>query len=124
MPGWIELTRMPFGPSSMAAALVMPRIAHLVATYPVSDAIPARPSTLEALMIEPPPFLRIVRATAFMPRKVPSWFTLTRNRYSSLVIFSISANRRMPALFRSEEHTSELQSQFHLVCRLLLEKKK
>src|SRR5438309_9199447 len=29
---------------------------------------------------------------------------------------------RWPA--RSEEHTSELQSQFHLVCRLLLEKKK
>src|SRR5438309_9171560 len=27
-------------------------------------------------------------------------------------------------LERSEEHTSELQSQFHLVCRLLLEKKK
>src|SRR5438309_11754316 len=26
-------------------------------------------------------------------------------------------------LHRSEEHTSELQSQFHLVCRLLLEKK-
>src|SRR5689334_23994934 len=26
-------------------------------------------------------------------------------------------------LKRSEEHTSELQSQFHLVCRLLLEKK-
>src|SRR5689334_24835715 len=30
--------------------------------------------------------------------------------------------RRLPP--RSEEHTSELQSQFHLVCRLLLEKKK
>src|SRR5438309_9159415 len=28
------------------------------------------------------------------------------------------------ARLRSEEHTSELQSQFHLVCRLLLEKKK
>src|SRR3989442_11880167 len=27
-------------------------------------------------------------------------------------------------LFRSEEHTSELQSRPHLVCRLLLEKKK
>src|SRR2546429_4418827 len=26
--------------------------------------------------------------------------------------------------FRSEEHTSELQSRLHLVCRLLLEKKK
>src|SRR5690625_4016161 len=28
------------------------------------------------------------------------------------------------SLFRSEEHTSELQSRGHLVCRLLLEKKK
>src|SRR5689334_3837436 len=34
-------------------------------------------------------------------------------------IFQRSSGRR-----RSEEHTSELQSQFHLVCRLLLEKKK
>src|SRR5258708_31669566 len=29
-----------------------------------------------------------------------------------------------PELLRSEEHTSELQSPDHLVCRLLLEKKK
>src|SRR2546430_10544970 len=29
-----------------------------------------------------------------------------------------------PSDFRSEEHTSELQSQSNLVCRLLLEKKK
>src|SRR5438876_11292770 len=29
-----------------------------------------------------------------------------------------------PAAARSEEHTSELQSPVHLVCRLLLEKKK
>src|SRR2546427_5243048 len=33
-----------------------------------------------------------------------------------------SARRRFPG--RSEEHTSELQSQSNLVCRLLLEKKK
>src|SRR6266481_5077472 len=33
--------------------------------------------------------------------------------------------KRLPGVsMRSEEHTSELQSQFHLVCRLLLEKKK
>src|SRR5437899_4687661 len=31
---------------------------------------------------------------------------------------------RTPANLRSEEHTSELQSLRHLVCRLLLEKKK
>src|SRR3989475_4038609 len=32
--------------------------------------------------------------------------------------------RRPAGLLRSEEHTSELQSQSNLVCRLLLEKKK
>src|SRR2546422_1815624 len=31
---------------------------------------------------------------------------------------------RVVGLARSEEHTSELQSRLHLVCRLLLEKKK
>src|SRR2546429_1549102 len=34
------------------------------------------------------------------------------------------AVERACAPFRSEEHTSELQSRLHLVCRLLLEKKK
>src|SRR2546426_4214075 len=33
-------------------------------------------------------------------------------------------DRGLPALGRSEEHTSELQSPCNLVCRLLLEKKK
>src|SRR2546422_7067730 len=33
----------------------------------------------------------------------------------------VEVDLRMP---RSEEHTSELQSRLHLVCRLLLEKKK
>src|SRR5258708_23950729 len=32
--------------------------------------------------------------------------------------------QREPRIVRSEEHTSELQSPDHLVCRLLLEKKK
>src|SRR5687768_18326990 len=32
--------------------------------------------------------------------------------------------RVVPPYDRSEEHTSELQSRLHLVCRLLLEKKK
>src|SRR5688572_32442777 len=51
---------------------------------------------------------------------------------SSLASSSASAERRLlacgpsstPARTRSEEHTSELQSQSNLVCRLLLEKKK
>src|SRR2546422_4634354 len=35
-----------------------------------------------------------------------------------------SENLAGQVLIRSEEHTSELQSRLHLVCRLLLEKKK
>src|SRR5258708_16824196 len=35
-----------------------------------------------------------------------------------------STQRMVGSLERSEEHTSELQSPDHLVCRLLLEKKK
>src|SRR5437764_2645868 len=35
-----------------------------------------------------------------------------------------SVRPRKPNVFRSEEHTSELQSPMYLVCRLLLEKKK
>src|SRR2546429_6796046 len=37
---------------------------------------------------------------------------------------SISQTPSQPITHRSEEHTSELQSRLHLVCRLLLEKKK
>src|SRR2546422_7985080 len=36
----------------------------------------------------------------------------------------LSAPSSMTPGLRSEEHTSELQSRLHLVCRLLLEKKK
>src|SRR2546422_4003443 len=37
---------------------------------------------------------------------------------------AVSAGLRVAGGARSEEHTSELQSRLHLVCRLLLEKKK
>src|SRR2546422_7691041 len=37
---------------------------------------------------------------------------------------SAGLHARCGARARSEEHTSELQSRLHLVCRLLLEKKK
>src|SRR5438045_9398997 len=51
-------------------------------------------------------------------------------RYGSTVISAILAayvdpyGLRLGYEWRSEEHTSELQSLRHLVCRLLLEKKK
>src|SRR5207253_5780617 len=37
---------------------------------------------------------------------------------------ALHAERKVTVMPRSEEHTSELQSRGHLVCRLLLEKKK
>src|SRR2546422_8444540 len=39
-------------------------------------------------------------------------------------ILEAGAEQRAAETERSEEHTSELQSRLHLVCRLLLEKKK
>src|SRR2546429_6439176 len=39
-------------------------------------------------------------------------------------VSSSSSRPNCAATLRSEEHTSELQSRLHLVCRLLLEKKK
>src|SRR3989449_9921690 len=41
---------------------------------------------------------------------------------NDLVVDAFRAGAK--GVFRSEEHTSELQSRLHLVCRLLLEKKK
>src|SRR2546429_5055595 len=47
---------------------------------------------------------------------------------SAFPVDGLARVRRHDAVFsnttRSEEHTSELQSRLHLVCRLLLEKKK
>src|SRR5690348_17457648 len=44
-------------------------------------------------------------------------------QHSSLVENTIGLAGRIIDQVRSEEHTSELQSPVHLVCRLLLEKK-
>src|SRR5207249_10275280 len=45
-------------------------------------------------------------------------------RFNPLIIGACRCDKRRPRFLRSEEHTSELQSRFDLVCRLLLEKKK
>src|SRR2546430_3825750 len=69
------------------------------------------------LMIRRPP-----RSTLF------PYTTLFRSHFAKTVSIMIYPFGHMMAGFtqqkRSEEHTSELQSQSNLVCRLLLEKKK
>src|SRR5690348_18078468 len=48
------------------------------------------------------------------------------NQDSTTILFLVPVGypAARPDCFRSEEHTSELQSPVHLVCRLLLEKQK
>src|SRR5690625_7333540 len=51
--------------------------------------------------------------------------TLPQNQTFSVDFYERLVKKANQAIFmRSEEHTSELQSRGHLVCRLLLEKKK
>src|SRR2546430_12691256 len=70
------------------------------------------------------------------PRPVPATCTIASNRSrrtsrgavslreaSSRPRYCSSRSALKPKKSRSEEHTSELQSQSNLVCRLLLEKK-
>src|SRR2546422_1527348 len=52
----------------------------------------------------------------------PEELAAIQEAVASLKSAMASADHR--GLERSEEHTSELQSRLHLVCRLLLEKKK
>src|SRR3989442_5538465 len=59
-----------------------------------------------------------------MYTKKPNPRTEYRQQKNQCVQDSPSLEARFPELKRSEEHTSELQSRPHLVCRLLLEKKK
>src|SRR5699024_12118886 len=54
----------------------------------------------------------------FVLIKVECQFLVTNGPFPFLWIFDVLMKR-----MRSEEHTSELQSRFELVCRLLLEKK-
>src|SRR2546430_1086995 len=49
---------------------------------------------------------------------------LVGHSYGGAVITEAGNDPKVVGLVRSEEHTSELQSQSNLVCRLLLEKKK
>src|SRR5437879_11454714 len=52
---------------------------------------------------------------------VPAWGNTMKHLRLTALAAAASASL---ASFRSEEHTSELQSPMYLVCRLLLEKKK
>src|SRR2546430_4399005 len=76
---------------------------------------------------------RSVCVAAFMrgftqPRSASPWLIgglvgwALKPQFAPLLVCALLLARRWTVLARSEEHTSELQSQSNLVCRLLLEK--
>src|SRR2546426_1940704 len=67
------------------------------------------------------PYTTLFRSWSILIGLVAGHLFAYRDRWTNLigvVLFIVSD------IFRSEEHTSELQSPCNLVCRLLLEKKK
>src|SRR5689334_24789373 len=70
------------------------------------------------------PTSRSRRGRSFRIRSALLYDAKRRAKPTSSALSSRPARIRSNASVRSEVHTSELQSQFHLVCRLLLEKKK
>src|SRR3989442_2899556 len=62
--------------------------------------------------------------TLFRSRRTAPRTAEHRRREGPQVRWGVRGPEPPPYLRRSEEHTSELQSRPHLVCRLLLEKKK
>src|SRR5205809_5607053 len=59
------------------------------------------------------------------PKKVQEFLgQATSKAVETMTVWADASQRVVHEELRSEEHTSELQSRLHLVCRLLLEKKK
>src|SRR5690625_5508784 len=66
-----------------------------------------------------------IRTRQAHPNSRGTWKTGGVNRQVTIVITIHGHDTaQIHPVIRSEEHTSELQSRGHLVCRLLLEKKK
>src|SRR5689334_24579462 len=78
------------------------------------------------------PYTTLFRSSTSRPRSSSPTLAPCASLRTPCCVTSRAARSRASCAFRrgrstsrrSEEHTSELQSQFHLVCRLLLEKKK
>src|SRR5205814_9549396 len=105
------------------------RLLHHVTTPPtrytlsLHDALPISSTTSRA-STTPGATRSATRCCATWPASSAGWAPSPASRPATAARNSRSSSpARMAAPPRSEEHTSELQSLRHLVCRLLLEKK-
>src|SRR5438876_3254037 len=93
-------------------------VRQAAASFRTGSAVCLLPLLVFFLMLRPPPRSTLFPyTTLFRSNRGGTPGSLTRR---SAVVRSAASAKRI----RSEEHTSELQSPVHLVCRLLLEKKK
>src|SRR5699024_12442010 len=86
--------------------------------YPLSlhDALPILEATIEEIELYPD----LYRIAEMVIENVSNYIVKKMPEFEVIYLFRYLVSSR---LVRSEEHTSELQSRFDLVCRLLLEKK-
>src|SRR2546429_7320676 len=80
---------------------------------------PCAPPLRNSLRTFPTPARKDSCRTRCSPTLILTFWSATK-----LAIYLTDPMPPMCCTMRSEEHTSELQSRLHLVCRLLLEKKK
>src|SRR5699024_12368969 len=105
-----------------AVAVARPR-AHLTARHP-----PVPPTSVHLFLFHSHGPHRALHS--FPTRRssdLTGWVVIGGRRCFALILFFSNGNSsgfKVLKFLRSEEHTSELQSRFDLVCRLLLEKKK
>src|SRR5438876_8546402 len=98
---------MPFQPALDFRGLVRPVVIQHQVQFLVPGKVPVQAAQ------EPQEFLMAMPATALSDDFAVQYIERGEERGGSVPLVVV----------RSEEHTSELQSPVHLVCRLLLEKK-
>src|SRR2546422_4454146 len=70
------------------------------------------------------PYTTLFRSLADLTEKIEQTIQSTFGFQIAVILRTAKEIQSLVSSKRSEEHTSELQSRLHLVCRLLLEKKK
>src|SRR5207237_8559327 len=94
----------------------VPSLSHSVSVVSLFHRVPRRAALF--------PYTTLFRSHQVLNRDLPIRRHGVENRIALRIHYGDTHVGELWKVFRSEEHTSELQSHLNLVCRLLLEKKK
>src|SRR5207249_11094491 len=99
----------------------------LLHSHPHHPALPSFPTRRSSDLLDPPQLgVEVLEKAEVHPSQCEGTelVRMPTNELATSTPIVPTTMRWIHCLARSEEHTSELQSRFDLVCRLLLEKKK